>query len=325
MKFFAPTIAGRAIGERISYSFGEVLNECLISKFSDGEISCEIQETVRGEDCFIIQSICATEDGGINDHLMQVVFMVDALKRASAKTINLVIPYMGYSRQDRRNGKRQSISAKVVASMLSKDVDHVFTMDLHCDQIEGFFDVPVDNLSFKNIIFKELNEKKKNYDNLIIVAPDMGSAHRVHSLAKKIELPMIITDKRRDKPNSISEMTLIGDVRGKVAILIDDLVDTGGTLRKSAELLKKEGACEVIVYATHPVLSGKAHYNLFQKDTPFDEINFSNSIPIVANITEDVSSYKERVSSLYIHDISFIFSKAIKNMWSNRSVSQSIL
>lgn len=341
MKFFAPSLAGNFLGERIAHEFQEELTECSLTKFADGEISFESLETVRGQDCFIVHSICKTDEGDVNHHLMELMFMVDALRRASAKTINLVIPYLGYSRQDRRNGKRQPISSKVVASMLSSaGADRLLTMDLHCDQIEGFYDIPVDNLSFKNIIFEEIgNLKEASNEDLIIVAPDMGSAHRVHGLAKMLKLPMAIADKRRDKPNEVTEMTLVGSVLDKTAILIDDMIDTGGTIRKAGELLKEEGARKVIVYATHALFSGEAKYKIFEDDTPFDVVNLSNTSPTfpTLNVSFDKQFDEDCTINvtgkvviktkcqLRLHDVSGLFAEAIRNICDNRSVSESII
>lgn len=328
MKFFCIDSNHLYFAKNIAGHFQKEVLASRVESFSDGEISCEIDNTVRGSDCFVVHSLYHDKDGlSINDRIMQLVFFIDALKRASAKSINLVIPYIGYSRQDRRNSKRQPISSKVVAKLISDKVDHIYTMDLHSDQIEGFFEIPVDNLSFKNIIFSEIT-KMKDTSNLMIVAPDMGSAHRVHSLAKTLKLPLSVIDKRRDKPNSISEMILIGDVKDKDVVLIDDLVDTGGTLRKAGDLLRHSGAKSIKVFATHPILSGRAFDNLFLNESPFQDIFFSNTVPIFCDLVHSKSGNSEMRKtnvSLHILDVSFCFSEAIEKTVLNQSVSSYIL
>jgi ribose-phosphate pyrophosphokinase len=214
--------------------------------------------------------------------------------------------------------------------MLSQHVDHIYTMDLHSDQIEGFFEIPVDNLSFKNIIYESLgNRKEATSESLVIVAPDMGSAHRVHRLAKLLKLPMVVADKRRNKPNSVSDMTLVGDVVDKTAIIIDDLIDTGNTLIKAGNLLKNEGAKKIVVFATHGVFSGPAFKNLLSKDTPFNEIHIANTKPIIVDSVYFDSEKSKKIinieCSFYVHNISHIFYEAIKNNYSCKSVSTSII
>lgn len=251
------------------------LGDATVGKFSDGEITVEINENVRGKDVFVIQPTCAPT----NDNLMELVVMVDALRRASASRITAVIPYFGYARQDRRvRSARVPITAKVVASMMSSvGVNRVLTVDLHAEQIQGFFDVPVDNVYGSPVLVDDI--LLQHYENLIVVSPDIGGVARARAVAKQLnDLELAIIDKRRPKANESQVMHIIGDVKGRTCLLVDDIVDTAGTLCKAAEALKNYGAKRVIAYCTHPVLSGNAINNL--NNSVLDELVVTDTIPL---------------------------------------------
>ena len=250
------------------------LGRATVGRFSDGEITVEILEHVRGHDCFILQPTCAPT----NDSLMEVVILADALKRASAGRITAAIPYFGYARQDRRpRSARVSITAKVVANMLqSAGVDRLLTMDLHSDQIQGFFDIPVDNIYASPILLGDV--WKHDHKNLIVVSPDVGGVVRARALAKRLESDLAIIDKRRPKPNVAKVMNIIGDVSGRTCVLMDDLVDTANTLCEAAKALKDHGAVRVVAYCTHPVLSGSAVERVM--NSHLDELVVTDTIPL---------------------------------------------
>ena len=264
-----PQLAG-AVAKRLNLRLGNVS----VGRFSDGEVMIELMENVRGRDCFVLQSTCVPT----NDNLMEVLIMIDALKRASAARVTAAIPYFGYARQDRRpRSARVSISAKVVANMLEAvGVDRVLTMDLHADQIQGFFDVPVDNIYAAPILLGDL--WKHGYEDLLVVSPDVGGVVRARALAKRLESDLAIIDKRRPKANDAEVMNIIGDVKGRTCVIMDDMVDTAGTLAKAAQALKDEGAIKVIAYCTHPVLSGGAVERI--ADSALDEVVVTDSIPL---------------------------------------------
>ncbi len=245
-----------------------------VGRFSDGEVMVEILENVRGKDVFVLQSTCAPT----NDNLMEVMVMVDALKRASAGRITAALPYFGYARQDRRpRSARVAITAKVVADMLSTaGVDRVLTMDLHSDQIQGFFDVPVDNVYASPILLSDV--WKNNYADLIVVSPDVGGVVRARALAKQLDADLAIIDKRRPKPNVAKVMNIIGDVVGRTCLIMDDMVDTANTLCEAANALKEKGAKRVIAYCTHPVLSGPAIERI--TGSALDELVVTDTIPL---------------------------------------------
>ncbi|WP_200858648.1 ribose-phosphate pyrophosphokinase [Candidatus Kinetoplastidibacterium galati] len=251
-----------------------LLGKMTIGRFSDGEVMVEINENVRGKDIFVIQSTCAPT----NDNLMELMVIVDALRRSSASRISAVIPYFGYARQDRRSRlSRVSISAKVVADMIQiVGVDHVLTMDLHSEQIQGFFDIPVDNVYASPILLNDI--KTKNLTDLVIVSPDIGGVVRARALAKDLDVELAIIDKRRPFPNVSEVMNIIGDVKGRSCILVDDIVDTAGTLCKAAQALKEHGAKSVYAYCTHPVLSGNAIKSI--ENSLLDEIVVTDTIPL---------------------------------------------
>jgi len=251
------------------------LGAASVSTFSDGEIAVEITENVRGKDVFIVQPTCAPT----NDNLMEILVMADALRRASAGRITAVIPYFGYARQDRRpRSSRVPITAKVVADMLTTvGIDRVVMIDLHADQIQGFFDIPVDNIYGTPALLADL--RQQSHDNLMVVSPDVGGVVRARAVAKQMgDIDLAIIDKRRQKANESQVMHLIGDVKGRDCVIVDDMVDTAGTLCKAADALKTFGARKVVAYATHPVLSGKAIENL--KNSVIDELVVTDTIPL---------------------------------------------
>jgi len=250
------------------------LGRAIVGRFSDGEVLVELLENVRGKDVFVLQSTCAPT----NDNLMELLVMVDALKRSSAARVTAAIPYFGYARQDRRpRSARVAISAKVVANMLtSVGVARVLTMDLHADQIQGFFDMPVDNIYAAPVLLGDV--WKQRYDDLIVVSPDVGGVVRARALAKRLESDLAIIDKRRPKANVAEVMNVIGDVAGRTCVIMDDMVDTAGTLCKAAQVLKEEGATRVVAYCTHPVLSGGAVERIATSD--LDELVVTDTIPL---------------------------------------------
>ena len=258
----------------VAKQLGIPLGKAVISKFSDGEVMIEINENVRGKDVFVLQSTCAPT----NDNLMEIMLMVDALKRASAGRITAAIPYFGYARQDRRpRSARVAISAKVVANMLQEaGVERVLIMDLHADQIQGFFDIPVDNIYASPILLSDLVSKK--YDDLLVVSPDVGGVVRARALAKRLDCDLAIIDKRRPKANVSEVMNIIGEVEGRNCVIMDDMVDTAGTLTKAAEVLKDRGAKKVVAYCTHAVLSGPAIDRI--ATSPLDELVVTDTIPL---------------------------------------------
>lgn len=246
-----------------------------VSRFSDGEITVQINQNVRARQVFVLQSTCTPT----SENLMELLIMVDALKRSSADRISAVIPYYGYARQDRRpRSSRVPISAKVVANLLQTvGVSRVLTMDLHADQIQGFFDIPVDNIYASPVLLSDL--RNRNYDDLVIVSPDVGGVVRARALAKQLHCDLAIIDKRRPKPNVAEVMSIIGDIKGRNCIIMDDMIDTAGTLVKAAEVLKERGAQRVYAYCTHPVFSGPAIDRL-SGDVGLDEVVVTNTVPL---------------------------------------------
>lgn len=267
--------SNRALAERVVNELRIDLGRAHIGRFSDGEVNVEIRENVRGCDAFILQSTCAPT----NDNLMELVIMADAVRRASAHRVTAVIPYYGYARQDRRaRSARVPISAKVVADMLgSVGIDRMLTVDLHADQIQGFFDMPVDNVYGSPVLVDHI--ATRGYENPIVVSPDVGGVVRARAIAKQIDdLDLAIIDKRRPQANDTRVMNVIGDVRGKTCILVDDIVDTAGTLCTAAEALKEQGAIRVVAYITHPVLSGPAVERITASE--IDEMVVTDTIPL---------------------------------------------
>ena len=250
------------------------LGRATVNRFSDGEVAVEINENVRGQDVFVLQSTCAPT----NDNLMELMIMVDALRRASARRITAAIPYYGYARQDRRpRSARVAISAKVGANMLqSVGVDRVLTMDLHADQIQGFFDIPVDNIYSTPVLLNDILAHQ--YPNLMVVSPDVGGVVRARAMAKALDVDLAIIDKRRPRANVAEIMNIIGEVKGRTCVITDDIVDTAGTLCNAASALKERGAVRVLAYAAHPVLSGNAVDRI--TNSPLDELVITDTIPL---------------------------------------------
>jgi len=263
------------LAQQISRKLHIPMGDAVVGKFSDGETTVEINENVRGHDVFIIQPTCYPT----NDNLMELIVMADALRRASATRITAVIPYYGYARQDRRvRSNRVAISAKVVADMITSiGIDRVLTVDLHADQIQGFFDIPVDNIYATPVLLTDIEQQR--FENFIVVSPDVGGVVRARAVAKRLDdADLAIIDKRRPKANVSQVMHIIGDVEGRTCILVDDIVDTAGTLCKAAKALKEHGAARVVAYITHPVLSGPAIDNI--NESELDELVVCDTIPL---------------------------------------------
>ncbi|MBF7044249.1 ribose-phosphate pyrophosphokinase [Campylobacter volucris] len=295
--------ANEEFAKKISKYLSLPLSDAGVKRFSDGEISIQIDESVRGKDVFIIQSTCAPT----NDNLMELLIMTDALRRSSASSITAIIPYFGYARQDRKASPRVPITAKLVANLIeSAGVDRVATIDLHAGQIQGFFDIPVDNL-YGSIIFNDYI-KNKNYKNPIIASPDIGGIARARSVAKALGLDIVIVDKRREKANESEVMNVIGDVKDKEVILVDDIIDTAGTIVKAAEVFKNKGAKSVIACCTHPVLSGIA-YERIAKDA-LDELVVTDTIPL-----------KQQMDKIKVLSVAPIFGEVIRRVYHNESVN----
>jgi ribose-phosphate pyrophosphokinase len=269
--------ANPQLAEKVVKHLGMKLGRATVDRFSDGEVMVELQDNVRGKDVFVLQSTCAPT----NDTLMEVMVMVDALRRASAGRITAAIPYFGYSRQDRRpRSARVAITAKVVANMLtSVGVNRLLTMDLHSDQIQGFFEIPVDNIYASPVLLDDLT--KQDHHNLVVVSPDVGGVVRARALAKQMGSDLAIIDKRRPKANVAKVMNIIGDVAGRTCVIMDDMVDTANTLCEAAAALKKKGAIKVMAYCTHPVLSGSAIERISASE--LDELVVTDTIPLRAD------------------------------------------
>ena len=279
------------------------LSEATINRFSDGEINVQISESVRGRDVFIIQSTCAPA----NANLMELLIMTDALRRSSANSITAIVPYFGYARQDRKAAPRVPITAKLVANLFeTAGIDRVVTVDLHAGQIQGFFDIPVDNL-YGSIVFKDYMQRK-NLQNPIIASPDIGGVARARSFAKQLGLEIVIVDKRREKANESEVMNIIGNVEGKDVILIDDMIDTAGTIVKAAAALKKNGASSVMAFCTHPVLSGPAYERIEKGE--LDELVVTDTIPL--------SQESDKITVL---SVAHLFSEVIRRIYHNESVN----
>ncbi len=294
----------RQVAQRLDIPLGRAEVGC----FSDGEISAEIRENVRGKDVFIIQPTCAPT----NNNLMELLVMVDAIRRSSADRITAVVPYYGYARQDRRvRSVRVPITAKVVADMMDAvGIDRVLTVDLHADQIQGFFSCPVDNIYGSPALIEHIVQQ--DYPNPIVVSPDVGGVVRARALAKQLnDIDLAIIDKRRPKANDAQVMNIIGDVKGNTCILIDDIVDTAGTLCKAAEALKEKGAIQVVAYATHPVLSGKAIENI--NNSVLDQLVVTDTIPL-----SDAAKACDRIHQL---TISALLAESIRRVCNAESIS----
>jgi len=275
--------------------------------FSDGETQIEIHENIRGRDVFVLQSTCTP----VNDNLMQLLIIMDALRRASAKRVTAVIPYYGYGRQDRKVKPRVPISAKLVADLITTaGADRVVSIDLHAGQIQGYFNIPVDNLFAAPLILKYIRNHFFN-DSLVIVSPDAGGVERARAFAKRLSASLAIIDKRRDAPNIAEAMNIIGEVKGKTAVILDDMVDTGGTLTQGANALKNRGAAKIFACCTHPVLSGPAIEKL--EKSPIDRLVITNTIPL----TEEAKRY----SKIDVLSVAELLGEAIKRIFSSNSVS----
>lgn len=283
------------------------MGNATVGQFSDGEIAVEINENVRGKDVFILQSTCAPT----NDNLMELILMVDALRRASAARITAVLPYFGYARQDRRvRSARVPISAKVVADMMVKaGVDRVMTMDLHADQIQGFFDVPVDNVYGSPILLDDI--ERQNYSDLVVVSPDVGGVVRARAIAKQLNADLAIIDKRRPQANQAQVMHIIGEIEGRTCVVVDDMIDTAGTLCKAGEALKEHGAKRVVAYATHPILSGPAVDNI--TNSVLDEVVVTDTIPL-----SDTARRSGKIRQL---SVAGLIAEAIRRVSNEESVS----
>lgn len=301
----------QAIARRMTLHRGSMVKpvDARVERFNDQEIFVEVYENVRGEDMFIIQSTSCPA----NDNLMELLIIADALKRSSAARITAVIPYFGYARQDRRAKARTPISAKLVANLITEaGIDRVLTLDLHATQIQGFFDIPVDNLYAAPIFALDVLYKfKDRLGELMVVSPDVGGVARARELAKRIGAPLSIVDKRREKAGEIAEMTVIGDVRGKTCIIVDDICDTAGTLCKAAEVLLEAGAVEVHSYITHGVLSGPA----------VERINASVMKSLVITDSIEATAAVREAANIRIVPTAPMFAQAILNTWNGTSVS----
>lgn len=300
-KLFSGT-GSQYLSEAIAKQFGEPLGKVNIQRFSDGEIGVEFQESIRGQFVFLIQSTFAP-----TDNLMELLLMIDAAKRASAYKVIAVMPYYGYARQDRKDRPRVAIGSKLVANMLTAaGADRVVTMDLHAPQIQGYFDIPVDHLDSSAIFIPYIESLK--LENLTFAAPDVGSANRIREVASYFESEMVICDKHRKRANEIASMVVIGDVADRDIVLIDDICDTGGTLAKSAGLLKEKGARSVRAFCTHPVLSGKAYENI--ENSALEELVVCDTIPV-----------KQVGTKIKVVSTAELFAIAIRNALENKSIN----
>ena len=291
----------------ISKKLGTKLIDAKISRFSDSEVQVQVNESIRGSEVFVLQATCDP----CNDNLMELLIMIDALKRASASRIFAVIPYFGYARQDRKAHPREPISAKLVANLIqTAGADHMLAIDLHSAQIQGFFDIPVDNLTAVNLFSKDI--EKKNMKNVVIVAPDVGGVARARSVAKRIDAPLVIIEKRRSQANESEVMNVIGEVKGRNAIIVDDIIDTAGTLCNAVEALKKEGAKDVYAYCTHGVFSGKAIERLAKSE--IKEIICTDSIPL--------SEQSRKIKKIRQISVAELLAEAIQRTHKRDSVSE---
>ena len=299
--------ANPALAQEMAKSLGVELGKATVGRFSDGEVTVEVHQNVRARDVFVVQSTCAPT----NENLMELLIMVDALKRASARRITAVIPYFGYARQDRRpRSMRVPISAKVVANLLETvGVERVLTMDLHADQIQGFFDIPVDNIYASPVLLSDL--KSKAYPDLVVVSPDVGGVVRARALAKQMGCDLAIIDKRRPKANVSEVMHVIGEVDGRNCVIMDDMIDTAGTLVKAAEVLKERGAKRVFAYCTHPILSGPAVDRI--ASSQLDEVVITNTIPLA-----DAARACKKIRQL---SVAFLFAETIRRISDGESVT----
>lgn len=305
IKVFAGN-ASKDLALKICEDLGVTLGDAVVGTFSDGEITVNINETVRGADVFVVQSTCAPG----NKHLMELLIMIDALKRASAGRITAVVPYYGYARQDRKAKARDPITAKLVANLITTaGADRVLSMDLHAAQIQGYFDIPVDHLLGVPILAEYF--KTLALEDVVIVSPDLGSVTRARNFANLLDAPIAIIDKRRPKANVSEVMNIIGDINGKNVILVDDMIDTAGTITQGAKALKDFGAKEVYACCTHPVLSGPAMERI--KDSVIKELVILDTIPLPK---------EKELSNIKVLSVAGIFAEAIRRIYENMSVSK---
>ena len=299
--------ANPALAQEIASQLGADLGKAAVGRFSDGEVTVEIQQNVRARDVFVIQPTCAPT----NENLMELLIMVDALKRASARRITAVIPYFGYARQDRRpRSTRVPISAKVVANLLETvGVERLLTMDLHADQIQGFFDIPVDNIYASPVLLTDL--KARNYSDLVVVSPDVGGVVRARALAKQLGCDLAIIDKRRPRANVSEIMHVIGEIDGRNCVIMDDMIDTAGTLVKAAEVLKERGAKHVYAYCTHAVFSGPAIERI--RGSHLDEVVITNTFPLGDN--------GKACTKIRQLSVAFLFAETIRRISDGESVT----
>jgi len=299
--------ANPVLAQEIAKHLGVELGRAMVGRFSDGEVNVEIRQNVRARDVFVVQPT----NSPTNEHLMELLLMVDALKRASARRITAVIPYFGYARQDRRpRSTRVPISARVVANLLETcGVERVLTMDLHADQIQGFFDIPVDNIYASPVLLSDL--KGRNYSNLVVVSPDVGGVVRARALAKQLGCDLAIIDKRRPAANVSEVLHVIGEIEGRNCVIMDDMIDTAGTLVKAAEVLKERGAQKVYAYCTHPVFSGPALERL--AGSRIDEVVITNTIPL--------SDAARACSNIRQLSVAFLFAETIRRISDGESVT----
>ena len=294
--------ATKYLAEKICQSLGCPLGELVITKFSDGEFAVSYEESIRGRDIFLVQSTFPT-----SDNLMELLLMIDAAKRASARTINAVIPYFGWARQDRKDKPRVSIGAKLVADLLSAaGVNRVITMDLHADQIQGFFNVPVDHLYASNVILPYL--QNQHIEDLVIASPDVGGSKRANTYAKYLGCPLVLCNKTRARANVVASMQIIGEVEGKNVVIIDDMVDTAGTITKAADIMKAAGAKTIRACASHCVMSGPASERV--QNSALEEIVFTDSIP-----------YTQRCAKVKQLSVADLFAETIRRVINNESIS----
>lgn len=294
----------RYFAEKVCNSLGCPLGNMIIERFADGEFAVSYEESIRGKQVFLIQSTFPS-----SDNLMELLLMIDAAKRASAKSIVAVIPYFGWARQDRKDKPRVSVGAKLIADMLAAaGINRLITMDLHADQIQGFFDVPVDHLYASRVFIDYLNELKMNSNNMVIATPDVGGTKRASAYSKFLECPMVICYKLRKKANEISDMQIIGDVKGMDVLLIDDIVDTAGTITKAADLIMENGANSVRAIASHAVMSDPASTRVDQSS--LTEIIFTDSIP-----------YSKKSEKVKILTVAPMFAESIMRVCNNESIS----
>ncbi|HBA61733.1 MAG TPA: ribose-phosphate pyrophosphokinase [Elusimicrobia bacterium] len=297
--------ANPALAKKICDILGVPLSETRVSKFADGEIDAHILENVRGEDCYVIQPTCPP----VNDNLMELLIMLDALRRASAGRITAVLPYYGYARADRKPAPRVAITAKLVANLITEaGANRVITIDLHAAQIQGFFDIPLDHLYARPVVLDYI--RGRNFENTVVVSPDVGSVERARSFAKRLDMGLVIIDKRRPRPNEAVVYNIIGDVKGKTCFIFDDLVDTAGTLTMVANSIKEHGASKIIAAATHGVLSRDAIERIDK--SPIEEMILTDTVPVNAS----------KSAKIKIVSVASLLAEAIKRNHMGESISE---